>query len=39
MSLPDLPIGNLAYVLEAGDWAVVPASQEGETDGKRKFLD
>ena len=39
MSLPDLPIGNLAYIVEAGDWAVVPASQEGETVGKRNFLE
>jgi len=39
MSLPDFPIGNLAYVVEAGDWAVVLASQEGETDGKRNFLE
>ena len=39
MSLPELPIDSLAYIVEAGDWAVVPASQEGETAGKCNFLD
>jgi hypothetical protein len=39
MSQTELTIGNLAYVVEAGDWAVVPSSQEGETVGKHNFLD
>jgi hypothetical protein len=39
LSLPDLPIGNLVYILQVGDWAVVPVSQEGETVGKRNVLD
>jgi hypothetical protein len=39
MSLSELPIDDLAYVVEAGDWAVVAASQEGETVAKRNFLD
>jgi hypothetical protein len=39
MSLPEFPINRLAYIVEAGNWAVVPASQEGESNGKRNFLE
>jgi hypothetical protein len=38
ISLPEIAISSLAYVVEAGDCAIVPASQEGETDGKLTFL-
>jgi hypothetical protein len=39
MSLTELLIHRVAYVLEAGGWAVVPVLQEGETLGKCNVLD